>query len=309
MRNRLLTVFLALLTALALEPLGASAASAQEIYVQVPPPPRVIITPPRLGIRAWRMRVRWQRRRARAQVVVMPPAPPSVVAAAPPAPVYYYTPAPAPLPPIPPPLVAPAPYYAPVYYAPPPEPTYVAVRRAPKVDGWRSRVGLGVRGIGVTDSGGWDNLGIGGEFLVRATNHLSLELAAEYQHDTAGGPSGAVDRIDIPATIGMRIYLGPPRWVVSPYFVFAAGFDYAAEDLRPVTDQAYYFDGQLGGGLELRLGQHVALTADVRFDGKKRLDSPADPIVAERFVTGGHAASPLGDEYGAQFRLGVALYF
>jgi hypothetical protein len=53
----------------------------------------------------------------------------------------------------------------------------------------------------------------------------------------------------------------------------------------------------------------VALTADVRFDGKKRLDSPADPIVAESFVAGSRAARPLGDEYGAQFRLGVALYF
>lgn len=309
MRNRLLPIFVALSTAFGIAPLGAPAlASAQEIYVQVPPPPRVIITPPRIGIRGWRIRtrVRWHRR-ARARVVVVPSAFPSVAVAAPapPAPVYYYTPAPAPLPPIPPPLVAPAP----VYYAPPPAPTYVAVRRAPQVDGWRSRIGLGVRGIGVTDSGGWDNLGIGGEFLIRASNHLSLEFAAEYQHDTAGGPSGAIDRVDIPATIGMRVYLGPPRWVVSPYFVFAAGFDYAAQDLRPITDQAYYFDGQLGGGLELRLGQHVALTADVRFDGKKRLDSPADPIVAESFVVGSRTARPLGDEYGAQFRLGVALYF
>jgi hypothetical protein len=109
-------------------------------------------------------------------------------------------------------------------------------------------------------------------------------------------------------TAGLRLHIGNPNWVVSPYFVLAAGFDYAAEDLRLTKDEAYFFDAQLGGGLEVRLGQHFAITADARFDGKKRVDDPA-PAVAATTALNGKPVHPLGDQYGGQFRLGVAVYF
>jgi hypothetical protein len=90
--------------------------------------------------------------------------------------------------------------------------------------------------------------------------------------------------------------------------VVAAGVDISLLDMKFTDDTAYYFDGQLGGGLELRLGQHVAITADARFDGKKRLNDPDEKVAATTSINGKpfHA---LADEYGGQFRLGVAAYF
>ena len=171
---------------------------------------------------------------------------------------------------------------------------------------WTSRIGLGVRGTGQLINDGWNNLGIGGEFLYRVSPHLSTELAAEYQR--SAGSASALDRIDIPVTFGLRVHIGRPTWVVSPYFVFAAGVDYASQDYKFTSDDAIYVDGQIGGGLELRLGQHVAVTADARLDAKKRANSPADNILATTSVDG-KPAHPLGDEVGGQFRLGVAAYF
>ena len=104
------------------------------------------------------------------------------------------------------------------------------------------------------------------------------------------------------------MHIGRPTWVVSPYFVFAGGFSYASQDLKFTSDDALYVEGQLGGGLELRLGQHVAITADARLDAKKRANDPADNVVATTSVDG-KPVHPLGDEVGGQFRLGVAVYF
>ena len=276
--------------------------------VYAPPPPRVYVRPPAYYAppppHVWiRQRVRWHIRRAAAALLgAIPPA--VIVAPAPPT--VYVNPPVAPLPPIPPPVVAPPPCcYGPpptVYVEPAPAPAVVVVR--PQQPGWTSRIGLGVRGTGQVVSDSWNNVGIGGEFLARISNHWTLELAAEYQKNT----QGPIDRIDIPATIGFRLHIGNPRWFLSPYLVAAAGFDYANEDLRVHSDEAYYFDAQVGGGLELRLGQHFAITADARFDGKKRIDDPSPAVVATTSING-KPVHPLGDEYGGQFRLGVAVYF
>ncbi|HEX6836569.1 MAG TPA: outer membrane beta-barrel protein, partial [Polyangia bacterium] len=230
----------------------------------------------------------------------MPPPPPPVYMTPPPV---YVTPPPMPLPPVPPPIIAPPP----CCYAPPPQyyaPVAEVARPRPVVPMWTSRIGLGVRGTGQVINDGWNNLGIGGEFLYRVSPHLSTELAAEYQHSTAN----ALDRIDIPVTFGLRVHIGRPTWIVSPYFVFAAGVAYASQDLKFTSDDALYVDGQLGGGLELRLGQHLAITADARLDAKKRANGVADNVLATTSVDG-KPVHALGDEVGGQFRLGVAAYF
>jgi hypothetical protein len=90
--------------------------------------------------------------------------------------------------------------------------------------------------------------------------------------------------------------------------VFAGGLDFASQDLKFTHDDAIYVDGQVGGGLELRLGQHVAITADARLDAKKRANDTADNVLATNSVDG-KPVHPLGDEVGGQFRLGVAVYF
>ena len=152
----------------------------------------------------------------------------------------------------------------------------VLVAPRPQVPMWTSRIGLGVRGTGQVINDGWNNLGIGGEFLYRASPHLVTELAAEYQR--SAGSRSQLDRVDVPVTFGLRVHIGRPDWVVSPYFVFAGGVGYASQDLRFTTDDAIYLEGQLGGGLELRLGQHVAVTADARLDAKKRANGVADNV-------------------------------
>ncbi|MCU1281790.1 MAG: hypothetical protein JWM53_5336, partial [bacterium] len=242
--------------------------------------------------------------------IIMPPSP--YVAPAPPA-VFiepqqpqYFAPPMAPLPPIPPPVIVPPPccYSAPVEAAPPEE--VVLVKPRPQAPMWKSRIGLGVRGTGQVINDGWNNLGIGGEFLYRVSPHLVTELAAEYQRSAAS--ASALDRVDVPVTFGLRVHIGRPTWVVSPYFVFAAGVGYASQDLKFTSDDAIYVEGQLGGGLELRLGQHLAITADARLDAKKRANGVAENVVATTSVDG-KPVHALGDEVGGQFRLGVALYF
>jgi hypothetical protein len=281
-----------------------------QVYVAPPPlPPQYYgapgAMPPHVYIRE---RIRWHLRRA-PRVIIMPPAP--YVAPAPPAvvietapPTQYYAPPVAPLPPVPPPVIVPPPccYYSAPAYAPPEE--VVLVKPRAVVPMWKSRIGLGVRGTGQVLDDGWNNLGIGGEFLYRASPHLVTELAAEYQRSTAT----ALDRVDIPVTFGLRVHIGRPTWVVSPYFVFAGGVGYASQDLKFTHDDAIYVEGQLGGGLELRLGEHLAITADARLSAKKRANDPAENVVATSSVDG-KPVHPLGDEVGGQFRLGVAAYF
>jgi hypothetical protein len=259
------------------------------VYVPAPPPP------PHVYIRQL---IRWHLRHRPSVYVAVPPAPQVVVQ---PPPVYAYE---TPLPPVPPPIVAPPP---PMYYyaAPPPAPAVVVVKPAPAPPPqWSSRFGLGVRGSGQVINDGWNNLGIGGELLYRISPHVSTELAAEYQRNV----DGAVDRRDIPATFGFRFHIGRPDWVLSPYFVLAAGVDFATQDLRVTSDDAIYVDGQAGGGLELRLGQHVAVTVDARVDAKARANDTPKAVAATK-VLNGKPVHALDDEVGGQFRLGFAVYF
>jgi hypothetical protein len=263
--------------------------------------------PPHVYIRE---RIRWHLRRIPRVVVVGAPLPPPPVVVAPPLPPpvvveppQYQDPPIMPLPPVPPPIVVPPPCcYAPP--PPPPEPEVVIVKPRPVVPMWSSRIGLGVRGTGTVIQDGWNNLGIGGEFLYRASPHLVTELAAEYDRSAAT----PLDRVDVPVTFGLRLHIGRPTWVISPYFVVAGGVDFASQDLKFTHDDAIYVDGQIGGGLELRLGQHVAITADARLDAKKRANDVAANVAATTFVDG-KPVHALGDELGGQFRLGVAVYF
>jgi len=278
------------------------------VYVTPPAPPAVYMSPGAVPPHVYiRERIRWHLRHL-PRVVIVPPAPPAVVIQAPGAPpVEYAAPPVPPMPPIPPPVVVPPPccYSAPPPVEPAPE-AVVLVKPRPQVPMWSSRIGLGVRGTGQVINDGWNNLGIGGEFLYRVSPHLSTELAAEYQR--SAGSQSQLDRVDIPVTFGLRVHIGRPTWVVSPYFVFAGGVGYASQDLKFTTDDAIYVNGQLGGGLELRLGQHVAITADARLDMKKRANGVADNVLATSSVDG-KPVHPLGDEVGGQFRLGVAVYF
>ncbi|MBL8633137.1 MAG: outer membrane beta-barrel protein [Myxococcales bacterium] len=287
-----------------------------QTYYYPPPPPPVYVQP--------------------APPVYVQPAPPVYVQPAPPV---YVQPAPpvveqqvappqeqyAPLPP-PPVYMQPAPVQQPVYVqpapppalvqaapvqpvAPPPAMNVVTVQR-PVLPQWKSRFGIGARFVGAVSlenqdfSDRFTQLGFGGELLYRANRRVVIELGGEYQKRMSNG----FERYDIPVTIGARLHIGAPDWVVSPYFVTAVGGVYSNLDYVRSQDKAWFLDGQLGGGLEVRLGQHVVLNADLRGDGRYRLNDP-DATTQSTQKVNGVVLSPLGNQYGLQARLGAAVYF
>ena len=264
--------------------------------------------------------------------VYVQPAPPVYVQPAPPPPVMDQPVAPpteqyAPLPPPPvymqpapvqqPVYVQPAPVQQPVYVqpapvqpvAPPPAMNVVTVQR-PSLPQWKSRFGIGARFVGAVSlenqdfSDRFTQLGFGGELLYRANRRVVLELGGEYQKRMSNG----FERYDVPVTLGVRLHIGAPDWVVSPYFVTAVGGVYSNLDYVRSQDKAWYLEGQLGGGLEVRLGQHFVLNADLRGDGRYRVDEP-DATTQSTQKVNGVVLSPLGNQYGLQARLGAAIYF
>ena len=263
------------------------------------PPPYYVPPPPHVYLRQL---VRWHLHRpvrvAAPPPVYYAPAPPPVVLEGP----VYATPAAPVLPPLPPPLLAPAPEIYDVPAAPRNVET-VVVRSVPAAP-WAARVGLGARMTGLAASDSWDTLGFGGELLYRASPHLVTELAAEYQQTSQSG----ISRHDVPITFGLRLHLGPPAWIVSPFLVAAAGIDLATEDFRVAQDHAFFVEGQIGGGIEVRLGSHFAVVADARLEARKRASDPTAAVLATQSVNG-KAVHPLDDQVGMQFRLGAAVYF
>ena len=252
------------------------------VYVQPPPvyvqPPQVYVQPP--------------------QVVVQPAPPPYEPQQVPPPPMM----APPPMVQAPPPVFqAPPP---PVFQAPPPPPVMAAPVVLPQ---WKAKFGVGFRfaaTINTDQLTDFSQLGFGGELLYRAHRRLVLELGGEYQKRVDNGFA----RYDVPVTFGLRIHIGAPDWVVSPYFVMAAGLAYSNLDFLRSTDVAWFADGQLGGGLEVRIGKHLALTADLRGDGRRRLTRPEE-AAANTLSIDGKPFSPMQDSFGLQARLGAALYF
>ena len=264
--------------------------------------------------------------------VYVQPAPPVYVQPAPPPPVMDQPVAPpqeqyAPLPP-PPVYMQPAPVQQPMYMqpapvqqpmymqpapvqpvAPPPAMNVVTVQR-PSLPQWKSRFGIGARFVGAVSlenqdfSDRFTQLGFGGELLYRANRRVVLELGGEYQKRMSNG----FERYDVPVTLGVRLHIGAPDWVVSPYFVTAVGGVYSNLDYVRSQDKAWYLEGQLGGGLEVRLGQHFVLNADLRGDGRYRVDEP-DATTQSTQKVNGVVLSPLGNQYGLQARLGAAIYF
>ena len=115
-------------------------------------------------------------------------------------------------------------------------------------------------------------------------------------------------RYDVPVTFGLRIHIGAPDWVVSPYFVMAAGFGLQQPRLLAQHGRGVVCRWSARWGLEVRIGKHLALTADLRGDGRRRLTRPQE-AAANTLSIDGKPFSPMQDSFGLQARLGAALYF
>ena len=186
----------------------------------------------------------------------------------------------------------------------------IQVAKPAPVPQWRSRFGIGARFVGAISTENQEfadrftKLGFGGELLYRASRRVVLELSGEYQKRVTQG----FDRYDVPVLLGTRLHIGAPDWIVSPYFVGAVGGSYSKLDYLRSQDTAWFVEGQLGGGLEIRLGQHFVLNADLRGDGRYRITDP-DSVTVETQKVNGVVLSPMGNQYGLQGRLGAAIYF
>jgi hypothetical protein len=72
--------------------------------------------------------------------------------------------------------------------------------------------------------------------------------------------------------VGLRLF--PWDWTLSPFVDLAAGFGRASYHCCAYQEHAAQFLGRYGVGLELRLGPHVVLHAQVATVHRRRLDEP-----------------------------------
>ena len=284
------------LSLLVLPTLVPAVASAQ-VYVPAPPPAPGV----RVHGGIW---IQWGRHRPTPPAPVYVPAPPVYV---PPPPQVYVTPPP-------PPVYAPPP---PVYFAPPPPPVYsppVSVMTKPVVKPqWNARLGLGATFEGTfgTKESASRGYGILGQLRYRTGRHLALELQGGWERSTTN--SGAT-RTDVPFTFGLLVPFLGPEHAFSPYFVAAGGVNFA--DLNLVDSDAFKLDdkraqllGQLGGGVELRLGHRFAINADLRVEGRWNMHGPSDDVAQSTVKIDGNQILPLANSVGVRLGAGATVYF
>jgi hypothetical protein len=183
----------------------------------------------------------------------------------------------------------------PSYYGPPP----VAVAaHAPPPERPMTRLGLGIFGgsVGVEDNDAGADVGLVGR--IRLTRHFLIEAEVS-KTELADGA-----RVD--KRIGGALLLDlAPRSVLSPYLLGGGGFGQTdVNDGTFTAEQAY---GELGAGLEWRIGRHFALFGDLRA-GVRESNASEDEILLVR-GTGDGGPRVDDDEHFTRARLGAMLYF
>lgn len=215
------------------------------------------------------------------------------------------------------------PQYAQPTYVQPPQQQYVtyAPRRFTYTPRFRPQFGLALRASGLWSENaaiGFGQGGIGVEALFRVHPRLTLELSVQYQsisndyyYDEYGyayqSPTAYYyDRRDVPILGGLRVHLGNPLWLLSPYVVGAAGPSWARLYTPDATESAWFFEAQGGIGVELRGGRHFTLNMDLRGMGRFR-SLKEDSLY---FVDGyGRGVPAMGNQGGVIFNFGIGGYF
>ena len=116
------------------------------------------------------------------------------------------------------------------------------------------------------------------------------------------------DCYDVPVTLGTFGCTLARRTGSSRHTLWRRRWSYSKLTTFRSQDTAWFVEGQLGGGLEIRLGQHFVLNADLRGDGRYRITDP-DSTTVETQKVNGVVLSPMGNQYGLQGRLGAAICF
>jgi hypothetical protein len=176
-----------------------------------------------------------------------------------------------------------------VYVAP--RPVYV-VQAGPPAP-W-PRFGVGLSGLVATSAGGAVSGGSAGTLQLRTSANSLFYL--ELQASRADRPWDGLERQDVAGLMGARLYLWD-AWL-TPYLDVAAGFGEASFRCCATRLEAAQFVGRYGAGLELRLGEHLALEAQLAQVHRLRVDD--DPTYAV----------PLDDhESAVEVRGGIAFRF
>ncbi len=212
------------------------------------------------------------------QVVVVQAPPPVVVV-------------PNPAPPPPPPVAIVAP---PV----PPQPAVVVK----KVERFPQRVGLHAH-VGFVASDDVAMGGFSGAFRFRPVPRFALDFGVGVY---GGNDYYDRDRVEVPITIDGLLYVNP-RSRFQFYFLGGVGLTLAhaegpAPDGTRERDFAYA-GGELGVGVEWRIGNHFALNTDIRGFIRRRIDDHATP---EFIRSDGQTTDVSG---GGIWTLGGTIYF
>lgn len=259
-------------------PPGSTFCAQVQFGVPVPPPPAVVYVQP-----------------------APPPPPPVIVVRPAPPPVVVYQPAPPPPPPAPPAVVY-------VQARPAPAPTPAPAPREPHI---------GLHGhIGGMLSDEVDMGGATAALRLRPSSHIGLDLGI--------GAYGGRDyydreRLEIPLTADLLFFFNPED-KLQLYGLAGAGVSFAAVN----TDENYdhycndydgycdtfeeeyaYIAGEVGLGLEWRIGRHFALNTDVRGFLRQRVDDQADSN-PEFINSNGESTNTSA---GALLTLGATVYF
>jgi hypothetical protein len=225
-----------------------------------------------------------------------------------PSPYVEQLPPPPALPPPPPTVVPP----------PPPPPGAYDYMGPPQVrEHHPIRWGLGLSGTGFN----WESNGVKSEeggatvhLRLRPSDHITWEFAL-------GGMGGkdetGIERHDVPATVGLMLY--PWASTFAPYFVMAGGGNFIQQDYMGLHREDSQVIGALGGGLELRLGQHFTVGLDIRhqwrWEADKNHDGPNGTIMGTGTTTTktppttNATLQPVGDESGTAYNLSATYYF
>lgn len=198
-------------------------------------------------------------------------------------------------PPPPPPVVVHtyAPYYgARVVVAPAPPPPVMVVSEPPQPG---PTIGISLSGVAqsLPDS---DMSTSGGALSLQLRTSPHAMFSLELQSLQAERAWDGLRRSDAAVLVGTRLF--PWDWTLSPFLDLAAGVGQASFRCCAFEEHASQFLGRYGLGVELRLGRHVALDAQVSEVHRWRLDDP------------GLTTAPVADhERAAEVRAGLALLF
>jgi len=235
------------------------------------------------------------------QIVVAPVALPQIYVVPAPPPVVIM-----PLPPPPPPVVVqPAPV---VVVKPMPQPAAQLV--APGPPPFNRQAGLGLRLDGAIHSQeAHHGEGMGGAGLLlrlKLRSHFSMELGL----DVYGGKGYAgAERLEVPATVAFMWFPNRHWSHFQPYFLAGFGGAWARVGEYPHADHPVYLGGLAGLGLEIRLGSHLALFADLRGFIRHRVNDRSDDPEVPNDGSCKADGKCTNTEGGGTFSFGLIAYF